>query len=103
MEVPEQWRHYQCEDYFASAFATTGFWDEPSQLWVIEPADRVEEDREEQFLQVGSPGVDGISFGYRKGMPGFWAFRQVVDREFQYLVPTIQEFLTAWFAGRIIL
>jgi hypothetical protein len=69
--------------------------------WLIEPSERVEEDAEAEFLQVGRPGVDSIGFDYRKGQPGFWAFHHMVDREFQYLAQSVQEFLNEWFAGRI--
>ncbi len=54
-----------------------------------------------EFLRVGRPGVDSIGFGYRKEQPGFWAFHPMVDRDFQYLAASIQEFLAGWFAGRI--
>ncbi len=101
MEVPERWRCYPCEDYFSSPLATSGYWDEPGQLWLIEPCERVEEAVDAEFLQVGRPGLDSIGFGYRKGHAGFWAFHRMVDREFQHLAPTVQEFLADWFAGRI--
>ncbi len=101
MEVPDQWRHYPCEDYFSSPLAGQGYCDEPAQLWLIEPAERVEEEQEAEFLQVGRPGVDSIGLGYRKGRPGFWAFHRMVEREFQFLAPSVQEFLEGWFDGRI--
>ena len=101
MDVPERWRGYPCEDYFSSPLAHQGYWDEQAQLWLIEPADRVEEDTEAEFLQVGRPGVDSIGFGYRKGQPGLWAFHRIVDREFQLLAPTVTEFLAGWHAGEI--
>jgi hypothetical protein len=101
MNIPDRWRDYPCEDYFFSPLAVDGFWDEPSQLWLIEPAERVVEERETEFLQVGRPGFDSIGFGYRKDIPGFWAFHRMVDRDFQFLASTIQDFLEGWFAGRI--
>jgi hypothetical protein len=100
MEVPDKWRSYPCEEYFSSPLAFNGYWDESGQIWLIEQAGRVEE-CEGEFLQVGRPGVDSIGFGYRRGEPGFWAFHRMVDREFQYLAPSVQEFIEAWFAGRI--
>ena len=103
MDIPEQWRGYPCADYFASQYALSGFWDEPSQLWLIEPAERVEEDRDAGFLQVGRPGVDDIGLGYRNGEPDFWAFHRMVWPDFQYLAPTVQDFIEGWFAGRITL
>jgi hypothetical protein len=101
MEVPERWRDYPCEDYFSSPLATEGYWDEPGQLWLIEPYERAEEEPESGFLQVGTPGVDSIGFGYRKGQPGFWALHRMVTGEFQYLAPTVLQFLEGWLAGSI--
>ena len=101
MDIPEHWRGYPCQDYFSSALAIEGYWDEPAQLWLIEPAERVEEDVKSEFLQVGRPGVDSIGFGYRKGHPGFWALHRMVTREFQYLAPTVKEFMAGWYAGEI--
>jgi hypothetical protein len=101
MEVPKRWRDYPCVDYFSSPLASDGYWDEPSQLWLIEACERVEEELEAGFLQVGRPGVDSIGFGYRKGQPGFWAMHRMDGGEFQYLAPSVQEFLDGWFAGRI--
>jgi hypothetical protein len=101
MDVPKRWCAYQCEDYFSSPLAVEGFWDESGQVWLIEPAERVEEEPDAGFLQIGRPGVDSIGFGYRKGYPGFWAFHRMVDRDFQFLAPSVQEFMEGWFAGRI--
>jgi hypothetical protein len=101
MEIPEQWRGYPCDDYFSSPFPTEGYWDESSQLWLIEPANRVHEEGEAEFLQIGRPGVDSIGFGYRKGHSGFWAFHRMTDREFQYLAASIKEFIAGWDSGQI--
>jgi hypothetical protein len=101
MEHAERLRDYPCQDYLSSTFATSGLWEESGQLWLIEPADRMLEDAEAEFLQVGRPGVDNIGFGYRKGRPGFWALHRIIEPEFQYLAPTIQDFVEGWFAGRI--
>lgn len=101
MEVPERWSGYPSIDYFSSALASDGYWDEPGQLWLIEPCERVEEEQTVGFLQVGRPGVDSIGFGYRKGQPGFWALHRMEGCKFQYLARSVQEFLTGWLEGRI--
>jgi hypothetical protein len=100
MDVPERWRAYPCDDYFASSLAADGYWSEREQLWLIEPRERVDEEPEMAFLEVGRPGVDSVGFGYRKGQPGFWALHRL-EREFQYLAPTVQEFLNGWLSGSI--
>ena len=53
------------------------------------------EDADAEFLQVGRPGFDSIGFGYRVGQQGLWAFHRMVNREFQYLAPSVREFLEA--------
>jgi hypothetical protein len=100
-ETPKRWLDYRCQEYFSSQLAQHGCWDEAGQLWLIEPAERVEEEVEAEFLQIGRPGVDSIVFGYRKGKPGFWAYHRMVDQEFQYLAPTIMQFLDGWSSGEI--
>ena len=101
MDIPKQWLDYPCADYFSSALANGGYWHEFGQLWLIEPANRVEEDVGAGFLQIGRPGVDSIGFGYRKGLSGFWAFHRMVDQDFQYLAPTVHDFLARWLSGEI--
>jgi hypothetical protein len=96
MRIPEQWRDYPCQDYFSSRLAVEGFWDEHAQLWLIEPAENLAEENEAEFLQVGRPGVDDIGFGYRKAQRGIWAFYRKGRDDFQFLAPTIQQFLLAW-------
>jgi hypothetical protein len=91
---------YACADYFESEYARTGHWSEDEQVWLIVPATEIEELRDFDgqplnFLRVGRPGVDGVSFGYRKGQKGFWAYLPI-ESEFQYLAATIREFLTGW-------
>jgi len=77
-----------------------GIWDEPAQLLLIEPVEKFEIREQDLFLFVGRPGVDGIEFGYRSGMDGFWAYYPV-DDEFVLLANNIQEFLNGWYDGSI--
>jgi hypothetical protein len=100
MSVPERWREYSCEDYFTSPIAATGYWDEPGQYWYFWPAERVVEDTEREFLVVGSAGVDGINWGYRKGHRGLWAFYPI-DGEFALLAPTFEQLVDGWLSGRL--
>ena len=100
MEIPDQFKKYDCADYFISELSDQGFWDEAGQVWLIEPASRVEELCDSRFLQVGRPGVDGIGFGYRKDVPGFWAYHPI-ESEYQLLATTLAEFLKGWYSGNI--
>lgn len=91
---------YVCADYMESELATLGFWDAAGQIWIIVPLSEVEELAAEGFLVVGRPGSDGISLGYRRGYPGFWAYRPI-DREYELLAATVAEFLDGWRNGTI--
>lgn len=74
MTVPELWRDFPCADYFESPICQTGWWDADGQCWYIEPAERLHEDEGREMLVIGHPGVDGIEWGYRRGVPGLWAW-----------------------------
>jgi hypothetical protein len=100
MRLPDHWRDYNCEDYFASRIASTGYWDEPGQYWYFWPADRLVEDVERQFLVVGSAGVDSIDWGFRKGHRGLWAYYPIED-EFVFMAPTFAELVDGWLSGKL--
>ncbi len=107
MDIPTHLSKYDCRDYFASELATDGCWSEDEQLWMIVPFTEAEEIADFDghplnFLQVGRPGVDGIAFGYRLGEPGFWAYYPI-ERDFQLVAPTVQDFLKGWSTGQITL
>src|SRR6266511_1552483 len=38
--LPARWRDFNCADYFSSALADHGYWDERGQFWYIWPAER---------------------------------------------------------------
>ena len=76
MEIPQELRDYPCADYFDSNLALEGYWDETNQILCILPVTEAHEltDYKGQplnFLRVGRPGIDGISFGYPKNSQGF--------------------------------
>jgi hypothetical protein len=100
MDVPERWLEFDCGDYFSSALAVHGYWDEPGQHWYIWPAERVYQDIGRQFLVIGDAGVDGIDWGYRRGEPGLWACYPI-DGEFVWLAPTAEVLLEGWLSGAI--
>ncbi len=77
-----------------------GLYDEEAHIWFLEPADRYEIDEDRDFLVVGRPGVDGITFGYRGGMQGFWGFYPIEQR-FELLAATLSEFIDGWYKGNI--
>jgi hypothetical protein len=98
--LPSRWQTFNCADYFNSSLAEHGYWDEPAQYWYIWPAGRIYEDRDLQFLVIGSAGVDGINWGYRLGHGGLWAWYPI-DAAFVALAPTAEAFLQGWLSGSI--
>jgi hypothetical protein len=100
VEVPIELQEYCCLDYFQSELSEYGHWDDGAELWLILPAGQIEVQPTLEFLAVGRPGVDGITFGYRKGHKGFWAYHPF-DEEYQFLAPSIQEFVREWETGGI--
>jgi hypothetical protein len=100
MDVPRRWRSYDCTDYFASSLARTGWYDEESRCQYIEPASSVREDPARELLVIGRPGVDGIEWGYRRGLRGLWAHYPIENR-FVHLASTAQELRDGYATGRI--
>ena len=97
---PLRWHDFGCDDYFSSPYAKHGYFDEADQYWLIEPANRVYEDAERQFLIVGGPGWDGMEWGYCRGKSGLWVWYPI-DDEFRYLAPTTEALLDGWLSGAI--
>lgn len=98
--VPERWRGFGCADYFSSALAQHGYWDEAGQYWYVWPADRVYEAADHPFLVIGGPGVDGIDWGYRAALSGLWAYYPI-GREYVWLAPTAEALVEGWRSGNI--
>ena len=100
MSVPQRLRPYPCEDFLASPWAADGFYCEAAQVWVLSPADEAEAMPEIGFLAVGRPGVDGLLFGYRAGLPGLWTYYPI-DNTFEPLAPSVAELVRSWQAGEV--
>ncbi|MBL8823481.1 MAG: hypothetical protein JNJ77_12905 [Planctomycetia bacterium] len=100
--VPERWHRFNCTDYFNSPLAEQGYWDELGQFWYIWPFERVYEDTERLFLVIGSPGVDGIDWGYRFDHLGLWKWSPI-DAEFVVIAPSVDMLLKGWLSGAITL
>ena len=88
MHVPIQWREYPCADYFNSSLADQGWWDDSAQCWYTERSGDLQEDEDLALLVIGGPRVDGVLWGYRKGMTGLWAYYPINGR-FVHLADTV--------------
>lgn len=98
--VPERWRGFGCLDYFGSALAQQGYWDEAGQYWYVWPSDRIYERADLPLLVIGGPGCDGIDWGYRAGRAGLWAYHPI-GGEFSWLAPTADALVQGWRSGAI--
>jgi hypothetical protein len=99
VQIPDALRAYECGDYFDSPLAETG-WREPFGCWFVEPADRLVVNERRGFLVIGRPCVDGIEWGYRRGLRGIWAYFPF-DDEFRWLAESLAAFRDGWASGAI--
>jgi hypothetical protein len=100
--MPERWAAYQCEDYFVEGWSSRGYFDELSQVWIVVPFRDAFEDTDLGLLTVGTPGVDGISFGYRNSLPGLWAYYPIRG-EFKEMAPTVAALVEEYSGSRLLL
>lgn len=98
LTIPKRWSAYQCNDYFVGHWCQDGHFDERSQTLVIAPLSEAYENTEAAFFAIGRSGVDGIDFGYRKGLAGLWAYYPI-DAEFKLMASNVQELVDAWCSG----
>jgi hypothetical protein len=100
MGTPKHLQDFHCDDYFASPWASEGYWDEPSQLMLVVPVGDHELRSDLDFLVIGRPGVDGIELGYRRGMQGIWVYYPYENR-FVAVAATTAELIDGYMSGRI--
>ncbi len=93
MDVPERWQDYPCLDHFSLFLPSPGPGPSRINSGLSNLPSGWRRRAKRSSCKSGVRGVDGIGFGYRKGHPGFWAYHRMIDREFQFLAPTIQQFL----------
>jgi hypothetical protein len=97
--LPRRWKSFNCTDYFESDFARRGCADTTGFPFVLRCGD-VYEDDELELLVIGSPGCDGIVWGYRPERVGIWAWYPI-DSEFVLVAPNVQALAQGWTTGRI--
>ena len=93
-----QYESYQADEYFSTSYRE-GVYDDQTQWWLIYPEGKAHE--REDFLVIGSPGVDQIEWGYRKAEPGIWQYDPVLQ-ELRYLVPTLAQLINGWHLGEVV-
>jgi hypothetical protein len=100
MDTPHELRDYFCDDYFASRWADEGYYSETAQLMVVEPAINRVLRPEIELLVIGRPGVDGIEFGYRRGLRGIWAYYGMFG-EWALVAESTADLVDGWATARI--
>ena len=112
--VPERFRDYPCEEYFRDGRETgldEWLYADGERLLITHLVYRLDRVREllpdgpeprvpEPSLEVASPWVDGIGWGYRRGEAGLWT-RFPIDGTFAFAAPTLTVLVDDWFAGRL--
>jgi hypothetical protein len=53
-----------------------------------------------EFLDIGSPGFDGIRWGYRIEQKGLWAYYPI-DDEFIHVGMSVSELVERWRSGEL--
>lgn len=107
-EIEPDFTAYQCNDYLESTYAINGYYSKEDEWKVVIPKSETKElfDDDEGipigFLKFGSPGVDGISFGYRRNETGIWShepyngdFRRIAN-DFDEFIRLYQSRLLKW-------
>jgi hypothetical protein len=97
--LPGRWEAFNCADYFESSLAVRGCADATGFIFVL-PRQEVYEYDELGLLVIGSPGCDGIVWGYRRGRMGIWAWYPT-DREFVPVAASVEDLVEGWTIGRI--
>lgn len=95
--MDDLFKRYACDEFLNPAYGE-GLFDEQAQQWLLRPPNRAYE--RDDFLVIGSPGVDGIEWGFRKGERGIWSY-EPIGQEFRFLAPSLAEFLEGWQSGTI--
>lgn len=83
-----------------SGFPEAGFYSAKDQYWLIRPKVDWKLRDEGIWLEVGGPGVDGISFALKKEEEGVFAYYPV-DREFAWKAKDGASLISGWLEGSI--
>ena len=86
--------------YATDTLPQEGFFSPAEQNWLLRPMSEWVLHEEEGWLEVGSAGVDGISFAVRKSTRGIFAFYPI-DRAFEWKAPDGPSLISGWLEGRI--
>jgi hypothetical protein len=84
---------------FRTAVPREGYFSETEQNWLLRPAAEWML-RDDAWLEVGGPGVDGISFVLKKEEDGVFAYYPI-ERAFVWKAKDGASLISGWIAGTI--
>jgi hypothetical protein len=87
-------------EYAVEGFPVTGYLSEAAQYWVLRPVAEWVLHEEGGWLDVGGPGVDGISWALRSGEAGVFAYYPI-DAEFVWKAADAASLVSGWEGGEI--
>jgi hypothetical protein len=91
------WRP-NCTEYFSNF--NGGRYDQSGQHWFILEESAISTELNRGDLVIGSAGCDGISFCFRQGMPGIWAYYPI-EAEHILVAHDMYELEKGWLGGSI--
>lgn len=98
---PVRWSEFLCNEYFEN-----GWWDKyryegiANGFSAVSDKTGIYEDSQNDFLAIGSPGIDGAMFGYRRNTPGLWVCYPGEDY-FREMADTLDGLQDGWANGTI--
>jgi hypothetical protein len=87
-------------DFQVGSFPACGYHCDLAQQWMVRPVSEWELHEEDGWLDVGGPGVDGISWALRRGEDGVFAYYPI-EREFVWKAADGASLLSAWQHGTL--
>lgn len=79
---------------------TDGYWSETEQNWILYPQAKWKVPASRTYVEIGSAGVDGITFVLRPGLLGVYAYYPIEDT-FRWVADTGRTLIDGWVNGRI--
>jgi len=87
-------------EYAVARFPVSGYFSQATQYWVLRPVTEWALHEEDGWLDVGGPGVDGISWALKRGEDGIFAYYPI-GGEFVWKAAGAASLLSGWEAGTV--
>jgi len=87
-------------EYAVARFPVGGYFSQATQYWVLRPVTEWALHEEDGWLDVGGPGVDGISWALKRGEDGIFAYYPI-SADFVWKAADAASLVSGWEAGHI--